>query len=134
MMRRFLLDTHVLLWSLYKSSKLPIEIKELINSNNNQVFYSVANLWEIEIKHDKHPELMPTSSNDVFNRAEIMYDIIRIEPEHIRELSNLPKIHADPFDRILIAQAKVESLELITADEKISQYDYPFILSFTPHK
>ena len=62
---KILLDTHALLWALYKSSKLPSEVISAIESEENEVFFSIATLWEIQIKHDKHPEVMPYAARDV---------------------------------------------------------------------
>lgn len=132
MTMKILLDTHTLLWTLYNSSKLPEEIKDIIESEKNTVFFSLASLWEIQIKHDKHPDAMPFNARVVMSDAIEEIEMINIFPMHIFNLSTLADIHNDPFDRILMMQAKCEDMKLLTADHIIEQYGYPFVLPFRP--
>ena len=102
----------------------------LIDIRYNDIYLSIASLWEIEIKHIKHPQEMPYSAKEIYNDAKTSYKFLSIDQNHVQELSSLDDIHSDPFDKILMAQAKAESLEFVTADEKIAQYGYSFIVPF----
>lgn len=128
---KILLDTHTLLWALYKSSKLPSEVISVIESEENDVFFSIATLWEIQIKHDKHPIAMPYAARDVMTDAIGEFDLLSIAPIHIFDLSILKDIHNDPFDRLLIIQAKCEDMKLLTADSIIPQYGYSYVMPFS---
>ncbi len=121
-----LLDTHVLIWSLFDDDKLPIYVKEIIENPNNDIFYSVASLWEIEIKHQKHPELMPYSMKQIFNViiGGTDFDVVGITPEYLLSLGDVIKedIHSDPFDHMLISTAKCMKAKLITHNKTIEKY------------
>ena len=93
----YIIDTHALLWYLRNSDELSQAAHEIID-NEERIFTSVASLWEIAIKHS-------------------------IGKLHLDELENLPKIHNDPFDRLIICQARTEFLTIITSDTIIPQYD-----------
>lgn len=125
-----LLDTHILLWFLASINQLPKEAVKAIN-NANTVFFSPVNLWEIGIKTSIWEE----------------YDIGKIEDIHagaikanLQELvitstdtmlaTQLPMIHRDPFDRLLIAQSHNNQCYLISVDGKIRQYEMPYIMPF----
>jgi PIN domain nuclease of toxin-antitoxin system len=127
---KILLDTHVLLWALYKSSKLPADVVATIESEENEIYFSVASLWEIQIKHDKHPEAMPYAAREVMADALELFELLNIAPVHIFDLSILKDIHNDPFDRLLIIQAKCEDMKLLTADGIIPLYGYSYIMPF----
>lgn len=125
---KILLDTHYLLWAL-EGSHLSDEVVELLLDPGNEVFYSVISLWEVGIKHHIHPEHMPCSSNDIYRYAkDAGYEIIRLKEDHIFAVDGIrvkdgEKEHGDPFDRILLAQAKYENLRLLTTDGKMKVYD-----------
>lgn len=125
---RILLDTHIALWAIAETAKLSREVIELLESRDNQVFYSVASVWEIGIKHRLKPEQMPMSEEAFVELCENTGFVkLSIEPEHVFLLKTLerpkdaPK-HKDPFDRMLLAQAKYEDLKLITHDSLIPYY------------
>ena len=102
----------------------------MIESEENSVFFSIASLWELQIKHDKHPDKMPYLSKDVMSDAIDEFEMLGIIPAHIFNLTFLKDIHNDPFDRILMVQAKTENMIFLTADSIIAQYGYKYILSF----
>lgn len=127
---KILLDTHVLLWALYKSSKLPSDVVSMIEAEENEIYFSIASLWEIQIKHDKHPDAMPYAAKDVMGDAVELFRLLNIVPVHIFHLSILKDIHNDPFDRLLMIQAKCEDMVLLTADSIIPQYGFSYIIPF----
>lgn len=125
---KILLDTHILLWAVADTAKLSEEVVELLESKENEVFYSMASVWEVAIKHKIRPEQMPVSE-EIFVKLcqETGFAPLSIKPEHIFLLKtlarpeNAPK-HNDPFDRMLLAQAKYEKLRFITHDSMLPYY------------
>lgn len=119
----FLLDTHIALWAITDSPKLPEKARELILAPRATVWVSVASIWEIAIKHGLGRGDMPVSSRDaVAYFRESGYRLLAIEPEHVVAIEELPTHHQDPFDRILVAQALVEPMRLITHDPLVARY------------
>jgi len=118
-----LLDTHVALWAITDNPKLSQKARELILSPRNNVWISAANIWEIAIKHALGKGDMPISGQDAmryFNKAG--YRFLAIEAEHAIAVEDLPLHHHDPFDRILVAQALVEPMRLMTHDSLVAVY------------
>lgn len=116
-----LLDTHVLLWALYDSSRLSLAAKETIASSPCVV--SIASLWELSIKHSlRKLELKQSVVEiaDICSKNHIV--LLGIKPEHCHRTGELPFIHRDPFDRLLVAQALEEDLALVSKDQYASQY------------
>jgi PIN domain nuclease of toxin-antitoxin system len=123
-----LLDTHVALWAITDSPQLPKTARELIESPKSSVWISAATIWEIAIKHSPGRRDMPVSSQDALRYfRESGYWFLPIEPEHAVAVEDLPAHHADPFDRILVAQALVEPLRLITHDPMVARYSNTII-------
>ena len=125
---KFLLDTHILLWALSEDDKLPEKAKRIIEDNSNEIYYSVLSLWEIEIKHMKHPDKMFLNAKklDAFCK-EADYNSLSLNSECIFKLNELKRspdapIHLDPFDRMLISQAISNNIILLTHDERIKEY------------
>ncbi|MCQ2800830.1 MAG: type II toxin-antitoxin system VapC family toxin [Bacilli bacterium] len=122
---KLLLDTHSLLWSLLDDEKLA-GVRELIKNPSNEIYVSVASLWEIEIKHSVHPEAMPYSSEEISKVINDKADfvVLPIEQSHITSLGEIINqgIHKDPFDHLLLAVAKANNMVLLTHDDKINQY------------
>ena len=118
---RFLLDTHVLLWALNDPKRLAREVRSLIEESQYAV--SVASLWELVNKKDKAaaPVRDPAAWWDryVVQRQTV---IVPIRASHVLYLDRLPLFHRDPFDRMLIAQAAIEEMTLVTADAQIHAY------------
>ncbi len=120
---RLLLDTHVALWALLDDARLPERARELIADEDNAVHVSAASVWEIAIKHSLHRGDMPLSGAAAlrwFRRAG--YTLLDIKAEHAAAVEKLPPHHADPFDRLLVAQALTEPLRLVTHDETVARY------------
>ena len=118
-----LLDTHVALWAITDSPKLPKRARELIQSPKTTVWISAASVWEIAIKYALGRGDMPVSSWDAVRYFhESGYRFLAIEVEHATAVEKLVTHHQDPFDRILIAQALVEPMRLITNDPSVSLY------------
>ena len=121
-MGRYLSDTHALLWYVTANSRLTAATCAIIQDPENQVFVSVASIWEISIKQGlgKMPPL-PEEPDQLLSNAGLLKLDIKIE--HAMLSGQLPLLHRDPFDRMLVAQAQIENLILITDDWKIEQYD-----------
>ncbi|MCL2656337.1 MAG: type II toxin-antitoxin system VapC family toxin [Betaproteobacteria bacterium] len=118
-----LLDTHVALWAISDSPKLPQQARELIRSPKTTVWISTASVWEIAIKHALGRGDMPISSQDALGYfRESGYRLLAIEPEHAVAVEELPAHHQDPFDRILVAQALSEPMRLMTHDPVVARY------------
>lgn len=118
-----LLDTHVALWAITDSPKLQQKARELILSPKTTVWVSVASVWEIAIKYALRRGEMPVSSQDAVRYfRESGYRLLAIEAEHVVAVEDLPAHHQDPFDRILVAQALVEPMRLMTHDHLVSLY------------
>lgn len=118
-----LLDTHVALWAITDNPKLPKKARELIESPKSLVWISAATVWEIAIKHGLGRGDMPVSSQDALRYfRESGYRFLPVEPEHATAVEDLPAHHTDPFDRILVAQALVEPMRLITHDKIVAHY------------
>ncbi len=123
---RLLLDTHIALWAITDNPKLSIQALSLIQDPANEILLSVVSLWEIAIKHPlsrKGSGAMPLSGAEAWVRFEAAgYPLLDINPTHILELELLPPLHGDPFDRLLVAQARSENLKLLTRDAALLGY------------
>ncbi|MFP5358701.1 MAG: type II toxin-antitoxin system VapC family toxin [Gammaproteobacteria bacterium] len=118
-----LLDTHVALWAITDSPKLQKKARELIESPRSTVWISAATVWEIAIKHGLGRGDMPVSGQRALRYfQESGYRFLPVEPEHVAAVEDLSEHHADPFDRILIAQALVEPMRLMTHDPLVARY------------
>ena len=118
-----LLDTHVALWAITDSPKLPQKARELIASPRTTVWVSAATVWEIAIKHALGRGDMPVSSQDALRYfGESGYRFLPVEAEHAVAVEKLAPHHQDPFDRILVAQALVEPMRLMTHDAMVALY------------
>lgn len=115
-----LLDTHVVLWWLTDDQTLSVEVKEAIDTET-EVFLSAASVWEIAIKQALGKLTAPANLIDVLGRCGLVELPIRFR--HAAEAGALPALHRDPFDRMLVAQARCEGLTLLTRDEQLQRYD-----------
>ena len=129
-----LLDTHILVWFVKGDKLLTKKAIEEITNPENEIYYSIISIFEVELKHISHPAGISLTGEQLLNFCKD-YNFIQVplEPSHILELKNLKRRadsppHKDPFDRLLICQAIVENMQLITHDDKIAQYDCPNIL------
>ncbi|HVY33990.1 MAG TPA: type II toxin-antitoxin system VapC family toxin [Caulobacteraceae bacterium] len=123
---RLLLDTHIALWALVDDSRLPQRATELITDPANTIAVSAASVWEIALKHALGrggPNAMPLSGREAMTYfAQAGYDLLPISPEHAAAVETLPSLHADPFDRMLVAQALAEPMRLLTHDAVLARY------------
>lgn len=124
---RYLVDTHIFLWWLSGDKKLKSSIKEALENKENQIAASVVNGVEISIKSKTRKIKLKTTVREMFRISG--FEVLDVNLNHVLELDKLPfhKDHKDPFDRILISQARAENLTLITTDEKIWKYDLPLL-------
>lgn len=116
-----LLDTHVLLWWLDDSAKLSARHRDLIYELDRRVFVSSVSLAEISIKASLGKLEAPVGVAEAVVQSG--FELLAFEASHAEELRELPWHHRDPFDRMLIAQARVERLVLLTVDEHVGRYD-----------
>ena len=123
---KLLLDTHLLLWAAGQPDRLSQEARALISEPKNELFFSAANLWEVVIKRALGRDDFKVDAR-VLRRGLLDngYSELPIGSEHVVAMDSLPPIHKDPFDRILVAQASVEGITLLTADESLAQYPGP---------
>jgi PIN domain nuclease of toxin-antitoxin system len=124
---RLLLDTHVLLWWLSDDPALGGRGRELIATPDNLIFYSAATVWEIRIKQGIGKLELPADFAEVLGGQP--FEPLAVTVGHANAVLELPLIHRDPFDRMLVAQARVEKLTLLTRDPVIRQYDVPTVLA-----
>ena len=116
---RVLLDTHFLLWTLAEPSKLSSAIRKQINAAD--VYVSAASIWEISIKSAVGK--LAASASDILASIEPAgFSLLAITGEHAAKVAELPLLHKDPFDRMLVAQAAVEPMQLLTNDEILRGY------------
>ena len=115
-----LLDTHVLLWWLSDASTLSAKSRTAIADGKNLVFVSTVSVWEIQIKEALNKLKIPT--NFKFVLAAQPFESLDITHEHAHAIKDLPAYHSDPFDRMLVAQAKVEGFTLVTRDVHLKKY------------
>ena len=121
----YLLDTHTLLWWLEDNPSLSFESKKIISNPNNLIFVSPVNTWEITIKKALGKLETPEDLEQAI--LDCSFNHLPITIKHTIFVENLENHHDDPFDRLLIAQAKIEGLTIITRDNKITRYNVPVI-------
>lgn len=120
---RILLDTHVLLWAVGNSDRLTVAARKWLEDSNNEVFFSAASLWEIALKAALGREDFRIDPAQVLEvMPETGFSELPVNAQHAVEVSRLPMIHKDPFDRLLVAQSKVEPMLLLTNDERLVSY------------
>ncbi|MEW6487760.1 MAG: type II toxin-antitoxin system VapC family toxin [Thermodesulfobacteriota bacterium] len=125
-MRRLLLDTHVLLWWLAGDPRIGPRTLRLIRDGKNAVFVSAASAWEVSIKKAQGKLTTPREDLGVAI-AEEGFVPLPITVPHGERAGGLPPLHRDPFDRMLVAQAQEEVLEVVTIDPAISRYGVPTV-------
>ena len=121
-MTLYLLDTHIFLWFVMGDRRLSREVNEIIRNAAGRAYLSIASIWEISIKQGvgKLPPLT-TEPEEVMSATGLM--LLSISIDHAKTAGSLPLHHRDPFDRMLVAQAQIEELLLITDDPDIPKYD-----------
>jgi len=120
---RLLLDTHLLLWAVASSKRLPPAVRDLLEDSSNDAYFSAASIWEIAIK-------------SALERKDFIVDLVALEralpamglielpvsAAHAVRVARLPRLHQDPFDRLLIAQSIAEPLTLVSNDAVLARY------------
>lgn len=126
---RLLLDTHTLLWFLREPELLPPQVIEAIEMAGREAAVSMASLWEIAIKVSINKLSLPGEFEDLFPSSveKSGLSLLSIEPRHIAAVRRLEFHHRDPFDRLLIAQAQVENLILVSRDIHFAAYHVPIL-------
>jgi PIN domain nuclease of toxin-antitoxin system len=123
---KLLLDTHILLWAIGDTSEIRPTLRRLLEDPDNQLIFSALSLWEIAIKKSRGRSDFQV--DPVLFRRSLMnngYTELPITSEHAVAVESLPPIHKDPFDRLLIAQATVEGILLLTVDKQLTRYPGP---------
>lgn len=125
---RLLLDTHILLWAAVDSPKLgegrlPAATRRLLEDENNELVFSAASIWEVTIKNGLgRPDFQFDPGLLARSLVGNGYTELRVSSAHAVTVAELPDHHRDPFDRLLLAQAKVEGMQLLTNDGEIAKY------------
>ena len=118
-----LLDTHLLLWAASAPERLSVKARRLLLAADNQLMFSSASLWEIGIKRNLGRADFNLDPRRLWRMLLVNgYRELPITCEHTIAVNNLPPVHKDPFDRILVAQARVEGLLLLTVDKAVAKY------------
>ena len=122
---RFLLDTHVLLWWISESKNLSKGVIDLVKQGQNTLFWSAASSWEVAIKYKLGRLSLPENPSSFLPKQLSQNNIspLPIQDSHAYEAGRLPLHHQDPFDRMLVAQARIEKLVFVTDDAKIRRYN-----------
>lgn len=132
---KILLDTHVVLWAIDDNPKLTEVARKMILDSENEIYYSTASVWETTIKHMSKPDKIMINGTKFSEYCKQMgYQMLSIEDKHVEKLETLVyhkdvQDHNDPFDRIMIAQAKAEGMQFMTHDTKIPNYQEPCVIS-----
>ena len=123
---KLLLDTHVLLWAAGQPSRLTVGTRRLLNDQENNLLFSPASLWEVAIKNALGRKDFRTDVR-LLRRGLLDngYEELPILSAHVVGVESLPPIHKDPFDRLLVAQATVEGITLLTVDTTVARYPGP---------
>lgn len=117
---RYLIDTHIFIWSMEKNRRLSDKLIQLLSDPNNEILLSVVSVWEMIIK--KQRKKLKTCKNIELGIKTVGFKVLSVDLKHVLVIDKLPNYHADPFNRLLIAQSIEENLTLITSDKKIWKY------------
>ena len=126
---KLLLDTHVLLWTLANDERLSLRARRLIEDRDNEIFFSVVCPWEVQIKHQKHPDKLALDAQRLVEYCRRSgFHQVPVQLQHVLALDALERPgsappHDDLFDRIMICQASVEGMLFLTHDKRLSEYD-----------
>jgi len=122
----FLLDTHLILWAATNPHRLSEDARRIVLDSANELFYSAASLWEIAIKRGLGRSDFQVDPRRLWRMLPLNgYRELPITGEHGIAVETLPLLHKDPFDRLLLAQARVESMVLLTKDLQLAEYGEP---------
>lgn len=132
---KLLLDTHILLWVLVDDARLPNSARTLIEDSSNEIYFSAISPWEVQIKHDAHPDRLKLTGSEFLDYCKRSgFAELPVKAKHVSMLELLDdasgsQIHRDPFDRMLICQAMAEQMMLLTHDKRIAAYNNPNVLA-----
>lgn len=126
---RYLLDTVVWLWSLWEPERISRKAHEVMNDLDQEIFLSAVTAWEVAIKSSVGKLTLPEAPTSYVPRRMIEQGLrpLQVSHEHALAVFNLPQHHGDPFDRLLIAQARIEDMVLISSDKIFEHYDVPLL-------
>ena len=120
---KVLLDTHIMLWAMTGDPRLSKIAREVIEDMRNELYFSVASLCEISLKHRIHEDQMPVSAREA-KEAFVTNGYVELPfgSSHAGAMDDLPMLHRDPFDRMILAQAKGEGMKLLSHDNRFPAY------------
>ena len=125
---KYLIDTKILIWILIDTNKIPSNILDLIKKKENEIYLSLVSIWEIAIKISIGKLILPFELNNIIQEInELNINIIEIKPEHLIKTAELPFVHKDPFDRLIISKSIIENLPIITSDNNFKNYNVNLI-------
>jgi PIN domain nuclease of toxin-antitoxin system len=124
----YIMDTHVLLWSIFDSAKLSERAQDILLDTNCRKFVSISSVWEIAIKNRIGKLPLPNGLSDIFSEIEANgFGYRGIGLQNVKVYNELPLLHRDPFDGIIVATAICEQMTIITADANIQKYEVPWV-------
>ncbi len=123
---KLLLDTHVVLWGYSEPERISQPAKRALESAENESFVSLASLWEIAIKARKG-QLSPPDDLPAIIAADPQLTLLPVTAEHVWRVRQLPRLHGDPFDQLLVSQALSEQMTLVTHDSAMVAYGVPIV-------
>lgn len=132
---RYLFDTHIILWVLTDDPRLPDKVRQIMEDDNAEIFYSVITPWEVEIKRLKHPDEISFGAKEMDDYClQSGFERIPVRMSHVLELKNLKRRdglppHHDPFDRMLLSQAIAENIVFVTHDHLIAGYESKLLMA-----
>ena len=125
---KYLLDTHAALWLFEGNNKLSQTAQSIIFDGKNEIYVSILSAWEVAIKVSLNKlDFIGGSETFLSATEENSIDLLGVKGEYVKIVENLPYIHRDPFDRLLVSTAFSEKMTIITADENIRKYDISWI-------
>jgi len=119
------LDTQILIWSFIEPERIRPDLKSFINQQNNELYVSCLSFYEIGLKRALGKLKFDYGLKKLVRAG--YFEVIDLTFDHIHYVNNLPLIHRDPFDRMIIAQSILEGIPLITSDKQIQHYDFPHV-------
>ncbi len=127
---RLLLDTHTLVWSMTATRLLPASLRRMIEAGQNEVYFSAISIFEIASKRALGRRSAPNTASDTVVELAARSSLreLAVTSRHAKAVETIAAFHPDPFDRLLLAQAQVEGLQLVTHDETLAAYDPRTIL------
>ena len=131
---RLLLDTHVFLWWASDAAELSDRVRELIGDEHNEIVFSVVSGWEIVIKSALGRLEVPEPADTYISSrvTSFGFTVLPVHLRHVLALTGLPDVHADPFDRLLVAQARTEGIAVLSRDERMRGYPVELIWEYPP--